>query len=214
MNSKLLFLLRTHFLPDALGLPAIGFAGRPALRRDRHSSLPRSFATRVEVAAAGRGRRPGLRDESAGSHQGGQERLHLHRHQHHLRHAAGNTAGQADVRATALSVPDLDRHSDLRRQRHRRGRTDHRRYRRRDVGIARHGLRAELHRATDVPRNRPVAAPIADAIRPVGRAGDSRHQFGRGRVQPSTARWPSPSAPPSSWHGLSGSCPCPLAPPP
>ena len=54
MNSKVLFALRNHFLPDALGLPAVSFARRPPLRSHRHSPLPERIpqASKILLQAA------------------------------------------------------------------------------------------------------------------------------------------------------------------
>ena len=92
-------------------------------------TFPHPFTKRRQKAfpllAAGLGGGLGFRHEPAGGNPRWPQRIRLHAAQHRLRDGRGHESGRNAWDATDPGVSDLDGHGDLRRQRHRRGRSHH-----------------------------------------------------------------------------------------
>ena len=91
------------------------------------------------------------------------------------------SAGTPAAHRPQKQLPDLVGHGDLRRQRHRGGRTRYRCRREPNFAVTGHDLHPQRRRPLRIPRHRALARHGADPVRNLGRDRHPRHQFGRRR---------------------------------
>lgn len=165
---------------------ALLFARRHALRGHSLRPDPRQSISGLEqegfekIAAILR-RRTGIRHELPRIAGRRARRHDLHggfgSHGNDRRRSAGTPAAHRPQK----QLPDLVGHGDLRRQRHRSGRTRYRCRREPNFAVTGHDLHSQRRRPLRIPRHRALARHGADPVRNLGRDRHPRHQFGRRR---------------------------------